>query len=169
MLLRSVRCRATAAALGLLTGCSWVFVQKPPQGPMQPASPLACTSNVVVPVADTVGAVLLGVSGGMVAVAGLGMTQACEPQVRGSPSGARRHDGTGFAVMDGATVRLAEAQRTVTLKTCSFFTARMAAISAVARASAPAPRDEVLICGAPGEVERRGGDGALHPAPRGVR
>lgn len=84
MLLRSVQCRATAATLGLLTGCSWVFVQKPPQGPMQPASPLACTSNVVAPVADTVGAVLVGVSGGMVAVAGLGMTEACEPWCTGA-------------------------------------------------------------------------------------
>jgi hypothetical protein len=38
---------------------------------------------VAAPVADTVGAVLLGVSGGMVAVAGLGMTQECEPWCTG--------------------------------------------------------------------------------------
>jgi hypothetical protein len=72
-------------ALGLLpiAGCSWVFVQRPPAGPLPPAPPLACTSQVAAPVADTVGAVLLGVGGGMVAAAGLGMTQECEPWCTG--------------------------------------------------------------------------------------
>ena len=87
MSLRVLRCRGLAMglALGVLAtaGCSWVFVQTPPQGPLPPVPPVTCTSQVAAPVADTVGAVLLGVSGGIVTAAGLGASQECEPWCTG--------------------------------------------------------------------------------------
>jgi hypothetical protein len=59
--------RGIAAILALAflpaTGCSWLFLQKPPPGPVEPAQPVVCTSSRVSPGLDTTGAVLLGLGG----------------------------------------------------------------------------------------------------------
>jgi len=72
--------RAGVLALTLLpaTGCSWLFVAKPPEPPI-PASPsIVCTTSVASPVIDTVAAGLL---------AGLGVATivAANPQASGTP------------------------------------------------------------------------------------
>jgi hypothetical protein len=50
------------------SGCSWLFVNKPPPGPVEPAPPASCTGSVASPVVDTVlGALLVG--GGIAVIA----------------------------------------------------------------------------------------------------
>jgi len=49
------------------TGCSWLFVDRPPGLPIEPTPPVACTASVAAPVADTVGAVVFA-AGGVVAL-----------------------------------------------------------------------------------------------------
>ena len=60
---------ATAAAALLLhagSGCSWALVQKPPERPLAPDRPVACTESVAAPVLDTVGAAaMVGLAVGM--------------------------------------------------------------------------------------------------------
>lgn len=45
------------AAAPALSGCSWIFLERPPQQ-IQPGAPVNCTASRAAPVADTVGAVL---------------------------------------------------------------------------------------------------------------
>lgn len=67
-----------AAALILVSGCSWITVQAPPSGAVRRDDRLSCTTSVAAPVTDTVvgglalGAGGLGVAGG---IAGL----SCDP------------------------------------------------------------------------------------------
>lgn len=72
MALRSFSSRhgAAALALGLLPGCSWLLVQRPPGGPPGSLPPGECTSSVAAPVADTVGAVAFGATGASLLYAG---------------------------------------------------------------------------------------------------
>ena len=77
---RGVRGIATMLVLTCLptTGCSWLFVNKPPEPPRPASPPLECTTSVASPVIDTVAAGLL---------AGLGVVTivAANPQVSGTP------------------------------------------------------------------------------------
>ena len=61
------RCRLAAAALAAAalpsSGCSWLFVQRPPPGPLEPSPPVACTSSAAAPAADVTGAILLEAAG----------------------------------------------------------------------------------------------------------
>jgi hypothetical protein len=68
---RSRQAVAALVALALApgTGCSWIFVSKPPPAPIPVTPPLACTTSVASPVLDTVfAAAALGLGvGGIVA------------------------------------------------------------------------------------------------------
>jgi hypothetical protein len=72
-----------AAAVGFVClptiGCSWIFVQRPPPGPIQATPPIECESSTAAPVFDTVGAVVVGVGGILVTIFGLTLdTAPCE-------------------------------------------------------------------------------------------
>ena len=56
---------ATILALASLptAGCSWLFVNKPPQQPIPASPPMECTASVASPVIDTVVAVALAAGG----------------------------------------------------------------------------------------------------------
>jgi hypothetical protein len=47
------------ALVGMVTllhgsGCSWIFIQKPPPGPVEPVPPVECTSSNELPVVDSI-------------------------------------------------------------------------------------------------------------------
>lgn len=75
MSLRPVRLRAMAAAVGLVClptlGCSWITVNKPPPGPIQPTPPLECTTSGSAPEVDFITQTVLGLGG--LAVTGMGI------------------------------------------------------------------------------------------------
>jgi hypothetical protein len=50
------------------SGCSWIFVTKPPPGPVEAEPPVTCTTSAVSPVLDTVLAGL-AVAGGITVIA----------------------------------------------------------------------------------------------------
>jgi hypothetical protein len=65
-----VRALATILALASLptAGCSWLFVNKPPQQPIPASPPMECTASVASPVIDTVVAVALAAGGAAIIV-----------------------------------------------------------------------------------------------------
>jgi len=71
---------ATMLLLAFLpfTGCSWLFVTKPPEPPLPASPPLECTSSVASPVIDTVAA-------GLLAGLGVATVVAASPGVSGTP------------------------------------------------------------------------------------
>ena len=69
---------ALTALLLMSTGCSWIFVKKPPPLPVEPAPPVACTQSVAAPVLDTIGTVLLATAGVLTIVGGTHVTS-CSP------------------------------------------------------------------------------------------
>ena len=74
-----------AVQLVLCTSCSWLFVNKPPPLPVETAPPVACTSSVAAPVADTVSAVLLAALGSTTVYVGAQSknctTSLCQPAI----------------------------------------------------------------------------------------
>ena len=91
MPLGSFQLRAMAAAGTLaclpVSGCSWVFVQKPPPGPIQAAPPLECTSSVVAPVLDTVWAADAAIVGLTLAIMSIHEQSTCSASSPCSPEG----------------------------------------------------------------------------------
>jgi len=86
------------------TGCSWLFVTKPPDPPI-PASPsLECTTSVAPPVVDTVAA-------GLLAALGVATLLASSPQAIGTPCtsycGLFSAINTGIAVGGGVLIAAA--------------------------------------------------------------
>jgi hypothetical protein len=75
MSLRPVRIRATAAALALVClptfGCSWIFVNKPPPGPIRPTPPLECTTSSAAPEVDFITQTVFGLGGLVVTLYGI--------------------------------------------------------------------------------------------------
>lgn len=75
MSLRRVRLWAIATAVGLVflptLGCSWIFVNEPPKGPIDVAARVECTSSNVAPIVDTVVAGLYAVTGTVFLVGGI--------------------------------------------------------------------------------------------------
>ena len=75
MSLRPVRLRAMAAAVGLVClptlGCSWITVNKPPPGPIQPTPPLECTTSGTAPEVDFITQTVLGLGGLVVTGTGI--------------------------------------------------------------------------------------------------
>lgn len=59
----------TCALSSQIAGCSWIFVQKAPDGPVERAPPATCTSSAAAPIADTVLASVLA-AGGLALVIG---------------------------------------------------------------------------------------------------
>jgi hypothetical protein len=66
------------------TVCSWVFLQKPPPGPAEPAPPVVCTSSNGAPVIDTIGAVALGLAAVGTTVYGIGSACSDNPEPLGN-------------------------------------------------------------------------------------
>ncbi len=75
MSLRPVRLRAIAAAVALVCwptlGCSWIFVNKPPPGAVQPTPALECTTSDAAPLTDRIMQWVLGLGGLVVTGAGI--------------------------------------------------------------------------------------------------
>jgi len=60
-----------AVAFLASTGCSWLGMTRPPQPPIDPSSPVTCTTSRAAPILDTTAAVLVG--GASVAVTAWGI------------------------------------------------------------------------------------------------
>jgi hypothetical protein len=60
-----VRALATILALASIptAGCSWLFVNKPPEPPTPASPPIECTASVAAPLIDTLAAALLAGAG----------------------------------------------------------------------------------------------------------
>jgi hypothetical protein len=43
------------------TGCSWLGMTRPPEPPVEPSPPVACTTSRALPILDTTAAILVGV------------------------------------------------------------------------------------------------------------
>ena len=86
------------------TGCSWLFVTKPPEPPRPASPPLECTTSVAWPVIDTVAA-------GLLAAPGVATLVAASPQATGTPCtsycGLFSAMNTGIAVGGGVLVAAA--------------------------------------------------------------
>lgn len=81
-------------------GCSWIFVRKPPPGPVEAAPRLECTSSVVSPVLDTVGAVYAAGLGLYLMIVGIQSESHCSPSSPCSPEG---YAFRGSIILAGAT------------------------------------------------------------------
>jgi hypothetical protein len=71
---RRLRCRRIAPLAVLLVlapGCSWLFVQRPPDLPIGPDAPFECTQEVTLPALDIAGSAASGVLGILLVAAAL--------------------------------------------------------------------------------------------------
>jgi hypothetical protein len=67
----SYRTFAATACLLASTGCSWITVARPPQGPVEKGERLTCTTSVAAPVTDTVVSAVGVVGGGAGLISGI--------------------------------------------------------------------------------------------------